>query len=454
MKKKVSILSSFGFAKRNLKSSCLADKLRASGYDVGVDDCLRRSSRWEGHINGLKYSLTRQLYHRFGEIQGFRKHLARREHCRDPDVGRWDAYNAWHGFPFPESRACFNFLDWIYRHLPSDFSSAYKPDLVLLTDMQDLLGQNAIQYCERHGIPVICINSSWDHLTHRGRVIDSPAIHKFLVWNEVQREEIQGVHGVDLAKVGIIGALQFDSLYHGKSFDRRAIRCGLQLEDNEKLLFLPAYNARHGCYEPRIVEWILGQNFDWMPKYRIVIRPYPGDTTFDERFARVLDNDNVTKSELIVDEVADFRSMSELLATSDIVLTGASTAAIEAMYYDTPVIHLAVDSRESRDTNELFKKYFFSDHYQHIMKHDASHYVQTFDELAVALREGNIHPERKKAGRRAVIAEQVYFDDGRSAERIIEEVARLFGESLPDVSPPHSRPEESAEVCISDGLPC
>jgi hypothetical protein len=426
MKKKVSILSAFGFAKRNLKSSRLADKLRSSGYDVSDDDYPVIRNRWRYYTAEFKTQLTRQLYHRWGEIQQFRKHMARKAHRNDPEVARWDRYDSWNGFPFVNSQTTFEILDWIYRHLPSNIDPRYQPDLVLLTDMQDVLAQNTIRHCDRHGIPLICINSSWDHLTHRGRVIDSPKVQQYLVWNEIQQNELQRIHGISADRTEIVGSLQFDALHRISSDDSRRTRERLGIGPDELVLFLPAYNSRLGPHEADNIEWIIQQKLDVPNGFRVVVRPYPGDQDFNERFARVLQSDRVILSSLLENESDDYNSMSQLLVASDIVLTTMSTAAIEAMYYDIPVIHLGIDATESRNDSELFKKYFFSDHYQHVMKHNASHYVQTYQELSSAIEDCISRPSQKRAARARVVHEQVQFLDGHAADRIVSAVTRFF----------------------------
>lgn len=429
VKLQIGILISFGFAERNLKCVRLAELLIEAGYKVDLNQDIERTGKIPSKLRMFKFWLMKRLMHRFGEIQGFKKFIARKE-LREEKNDLSDRYDASLGWPFPHSNLVFRLLHWLFRGLPSTIRKDYQPDMVVLTDLQFLLAQNVIKHCERYRIPIVAINASWDHLTHRSQAIDGPELKKFLVWNEIQVEEALRIHGIPQRKLGVIGAMQFDALHRSRSdFDPHKIRERYMVSPTEKILFLPAYTIRLGEREPAVISHIL-DSLDVIDRVRVIIRPYPTDSHFYTRFADVLSHPRVSVAELNPDNPdEDFRSMSELLYVADVILTGCSTAAIEAMYYDTPVIHLGIDEQERIGNQVLFKKYFFSDHYRHIMKHRASFYVQTYAELLSSIQTYLDDPGMHRDERRLVVDEQIRYQDGKSGERIVAHINEVLAEA-------------------------
>ena len=423
VKKRIGILISFGFAERNLKCARISDLLVNAGYDVDLNQDINHVGLAARFCATLKFWLAKRLAHRFGLIQGYQKALARKDHRNDRTIAKSDRFQPSLGFPFPKSKSIFFLLHWAFKKMPTTIKKTYKPDLVVLTDLQYLLAQNAIRYCENNEIPIVAINASWDHLTHRSKALDSPMLKLFLVWNHIQAEEAVNYHGISREKIKVVGAMHFDRLHHMRTdFVRDDIREKYSVTSEDKIIFLPAYSRRLGEREPAVINHLL-HHLKSIDRIKIIIRPYPNDPDFYNRFSHVINHPRVSVIDLnSTNDDEDFRVISELLYAADIVLTGCSTAAIEAMYYDTPVIHLGIDQGQKIGKQALFKKYFFSDHYKHIMKHKASFYVQTYGELlnAVQVYFEDLSTHRRE--RQLVVKEQVAYTDGQSGRRIIEHI--------------------------------
>ena len=108
------------------------------------------------------------------------------------------------------------------------------------------------------------------------------------------------------------------------------------IQPGEKVIFLPAYNVRFGKYEPATINYILNRKNEISENLKIIIRPFPGDKTFNQRYEEILSNPEVLKNEYDVDDpVNNFNDISDLLKFSDVVITGTSSAALEAMFFST-----------------------------------------------------------------------------------------------------------------------
>jgi hypothetical protein len=90
------------------------------------------------------------------------------------------------------------------------FVSRHEPDLVLATPLLDL-GSPQLDYlraAQSLGIPTGLCVASWDNLTNKGLLHDVPTV--VTVWNEGQRREAVGLHGVPPERVVATGAQAYD----------------------------------------------------------------------------------------------------------------------------------------------------------------------------------------------------------------------------------------------------
>ena len=90
------------------------------------------------------------------------------------------------------------------------------------------------------------------------------------------------------------------------------------------------------------------------------------------------------------------------------------------MYYDTPVVHLGIDNKDKVNGSSLNKKFFFSDHYQYIMRRKASFFVKNFSELLEAINKYFENPNLLRNERLDVVKEQIFYLDGKAADRIVD----------------------------------
>ncbi|MCB9094315.1 MAG: hypothetical protein H6621_04520 [Halobacteriovoraceae bacterium] len=431
-KKTLAIVYTDRFAKRNFETSGLQKKLSQLGYNIStIEEPLPRKG-FQKIVFALKVYIYKILMYRFFEIKKIKKHLLRIQYQHQKDLHEWDILNKKLGFPFPRSTFIFRMLNFLFKKIPAIIDINPKPDFILLTNMQNFYAQGYIKFAEKNNIPVLPLLNSWDHLTHGSQVITSSKIPFFMVWNTIHEKELTDIHQIPKNKITKVGALQFDYLTEMKQrndLSRSKLINKYKLHSEKKILFIPAYNDRHGKYEPYVLKKII-ENKDKLPvDVQIVIRPYPTDLQFSQRFSEILNLPDVHIAKLEEGIESDREAMSLLLKNSDIVLSGCGTAAIEAMFYDTNVIHVAIDPTETEQINTLAKEYFFSDHYQHIMNKEASFYTTTTEQLLNALQVYLTNPQHHQSGRLKVIEEQLFLLNQTSSEKICE-VINYYESSL------------------------
>jgi hypothetical protein len=97
-----------------------------------------------------------------------------------------------------------------------DCIASHHADVVLVTPMLTLGSEqvDVVRTARRLGVPSVLCVGSWDHLSSKALVREWP--DRVFVWNETQRQEAAGFHGVPPDRVVVTGAQCFDQW-----FDRR-----------------------------------------------------------------------------------------------------------------------------------------------------------------------------------------------------------------------------------------
>ena len=116
---------------------------------------------------------------------------------------------------------------------------------------------------------------------------------------------------------------------------------------------------------------------------------------------------------------------------SDVVVNVASTLAIEAAIFDTPVVNVSFDGETPSEWVRSARRYYRFTHYVNITRHDAVRVAETPAQLVEQVGRYLDDPSLDRDGRRQVVLEQCQFLDGRSAERVagfvVDELADVCG---------------------------
>ena len=120
--------------------------------------------------------------------------------------------------------------------------------------------------------------------------------------------------------------------------------------------------------------------------------------------------------------------LADTMRHSDVVVNVASTIAIEASIFDTPVVNVSFDGETASEFARSARRYYQFTHYVNITRHGAARVAATPDEMLAHIGRYLDNPSLDAEGRRRVVAEQCQFTDGRSGERVGEAVvAELAG---------------------------
>jgi hypothetical protein len=171
-----------------------------------------------------------------------------------------------------------------------DFIGAVKPDVVLVTPYVGL-GSDQVEYvraARRLRIPSALCVASWDNLTNKGLIHEIPDL--VTVWNEAQRLEAIGLHGVPAERVIATGAHSYDHWFEWTPRTDRATFCaqvGLSPEQ-PIVLYLCSSPFVAPIEAPFVRRWIdrLRASDGDLADAGVLVRPHPQNSAqwHDVRF--------------------------------------------------------------------------------------------------------------------------------------------------------------------------
>jgi hypothetical protein len=239
-----------------------------------------------------------------------------------------------------------------------------QPDVVVLTPLVVLkttqldLGRAATEL----GIRNVFAVASWDHLSSKGVLTYSP--QQVFVWNETQRREAAGFHGVDPERVVVTGSQVFDDWFGRQpalSRDAFCRRVGLHA-DRPVILYVGSSLLEGSPSEAAFVErWVRHLRASSHPVLRdcgILVRPHPrrGREWRDASFEGL---DNIVcwppAGELPVDAASKTDYFDSLFHSAAVVGINSS-AMIEAAIVGRPVHTVLVpEFQESQEGTVHFR---------------------------------------------------------------------------------------------------
>ena len=289
----------------------------------------------------------------------------------------------------------------------------------------------------RHRIPTTAVDLSWDNLTNK--LLPIRRLDRLVVWNSTMKREASELHGYDPADIDVAGPPQFDAYFRGDARSTRADFCRRAgVDPSRRLITLTTIPAesypRHDVVIDRLLDAI--RRGALAAPCDLLVRVHPRDDLRRyDRYAGVAhvavekpfrESARAGDGHAVDVTVENTRHLADTMRYSDVVLNVASTIAIEAAIFDTPVVNIAFDDRdaEARPFLESPLRYYSYTHYQQIVRTGAVRIAKTPAEM-VEFVNAYLHDRSlDAAGRRRVVDEQCEFTDGRSAERIACAIAR------------------------------
>lgn len=325
------------------------------------------------------------------------------------------------------------------NHRYDEILRKYRPDLVCLTRVFGWSADSAVlKGAVRLGIPTVLVVSSWDNLTSKG-VFPAP-VDRLVVWNSILAEEAVQLHGYAREQVYIAGVPQFD-IYADRSKlpDRASFFRRLGGDPAKRLITFALTNPRLCPDEYDIVEmlWKAGREGAFGTPCQILARLHPLATgvggAFPERLRGLPDLlvDVPGSPSAYVDRDTSLDDMKHLAATmwhSDVVLNTASTVAIDAAAFDTPVVCACFDGQRTLPYERSVRRYHDYTHFKKLLEMGGVRVAYDLPTLIAHINAYLGDPSLEREGRARIVERQCLAIDGKAGERIGRYLLRAAAE--------------------------
>jgi CDP-glycerol:poly(glycerophosphate) glycerophosphotransferase len=292
----------------------------------------------------------------------------------------------------------------------------------------------------RRRVRSMAVDPSWDNFTNK--LIPVRRVDRLIVWNELMKQQAIDFHGYAPEQIRIAGAPQWDLYFkEGTIAPRETFFREIGADPARRLVTLtttPRELYPHHDHVLRVLVRAL-ETRAWGHDAQLLVRLHPRDDRDAYAAFEGLPHVIVEKpfrptvragDGLAVDVTADNqRHLANTMRHSDVVVNVASTLAIEAAIFDTPVVNISFDGETPSEWVRSARRYYRFTHYVNITRHGAVRVAGTPQQLVDAIGRYLDEPALDRDGRRRVVAEQCQFLDGRSAER----AAAFVADELADV---------------------
>jgi hypothetical protein len=293
-----------------------------------------------------------------------------------------------------------------------------------------------LRTARRRDVPTMAVDLSWDNLTNK--LLPIRRVDRLIVWNSTMRREAHELHGYPMEDIAVAGPPQFDGYFNRALRSTRTAFCRrVGLDPGRRILTLTTIPAeaypRHDLVIDRLLAAI--RSGEIRQPCDLLVRVHPRDDLRQyERYAgiphvvvekpfrataRAADGHSVDVS------LENTRHLADTMYHSDVVINVASTIAIEAAVFDTPVVNVAFDEDEAgvRPFLQSPLRYYSYTHYQQIVRAGGVRIARSAGEMIDLVNGYLADSSRDRDGRRRVVAEQCEFTDGRSAERLAHAIS-------------------------------
>ena len=309
----------------------------------------------------------------------------------------------------------------IRRHTPSALLQRMREDCggVVVANLQTRAAVPYLTAARRLQLPLVGYVSSWDHTVGKGAI--SPYALRYVVQNDVMRDDLVHYHGISPARVVVTGWPQTDV------FHRRRPRTAyeellrsLGLDPAIPLVLFMGNTPTNAPYERNLVDRLVG----WWgeagaaARFSLLLRPHPRDRRWRERFSAAFGRAGVHVQE---PSYTDLETLATLLQHGDCVVANAGTILLDSLVNDRPAVCVLYD--EGAPAGERWATLnTVGQHYRALMESEAFYRAERFEEVVAGIERSLERPDELAAERRRVAREVVGEVDGRAGERVVDAI--------------------------------
>jgi hypothetical protein len=291
----------------------------------------------------------------------------------------------------------------------------------------------------RRRVPSIAVDASWDNFTNK--ILPVRRVNRLLVWNRLMKEQAVALHGYRPEEVVVTGPPHWDLYFRsGQGSSREAFFRRIGADPSRKLVTLTTTSLELYAHYDHVVHVLTDAmtRGAWPYPCQLLVRVHPRDDL--DRYKEFMHLPNVVVEKpfrqtvrsgdgLGVDITGESQHhLADTMRYSDVVVQVASTIAVEAAIFDTPVVNVSFDGPAPAAWTQSARRYLRFTHFANVTRHGAVKLADSPAELVNAVAGYLVDPSADREGRRRVVEEQCQFLDGRSAERVANAVVGMLAD--------------------------
>jgi len=310
----------------------------------------------------------------------------------------------------------------------------HRPVLLVVSNPGLILSEvPLLRTAARRQIRSVAVDPSWDNFTNK--LIPVRRVDRLIVWNDLMKDQAIALHGYDAGQIRVAGTPQWDRYFHDDIIvPRETFMRRIGADPARKLVTLTTSPAElYGHFDHVIRMMAAAMEAGRWPNTQVLVRVHPRDDI--GRYAQFATTPNVIIEKpfkptvragdgMAVDMTADTqRHLANTMRHSDVVVQVASTIAIEAAIFDTPVVNISFDGETPDEYVRSARRYRQFTHFVNITNRNSLRDASTAEAMVEHVVTYLADPSLEGDGRRLVVQDQCQFLDGRAAERVAGFVA-------------------------------
>lgn len=308
-------------------------------------------------------------------------------------------------------------------------------DLVVTsTPAQKMMDIPIVLEANKIGITTVSPVYSWDNLTAKGPFAFN--VEHLIVWNKVLENEATFYHAYKPSNIHVTGVPIYDE-YSNITFDDRNVflrELGFKYQ-LPVITIATIPRVYYGDGHIKLVEILIDavEKKELRP-INILVRPHPMDDTdyslLQNNDCVVVDNYGSKPDSSLKEWKPANNNMAHLGKTmkySDVVLNLASTITIDAAWFDTPIINVAIDFDDAAYSGTV-KRFYNYTHYKEVVTCNASVIADNKDQLLFNLNVYLDQPDKDQMERTKLINKMTMGRTFKSVKCTVDKLERLVNE--------------------------
>lgn len=318
-------------------------------------------------------------------------------------------------------------LDFKYspHHFFNELFDKYHPDLVVTTDILNENDVCLMQEAKSRKVPIVAIIRSWDNLTAHSLIRVIP--NRLLVWNEILKHEAIFYSGVPKEKIAIVGIPHFDRYTPDLMIPRHEFMRKIAADPHKKLIFFTPIGdlyLRRNDTDRYVLDLLSKMDVNILVRFPAWDKVSNMDG-FQPPPHMFFDKPGVTHRPNEIGDRDISRKDNEMLINgiywSDLVITGPSTIAIEAAFFNKPIVLANFHRTSKNGLDGIFS--YQCNHFDYILKSSGVRLVNTADEFLEWVRRYLENSTLDQNGRRRIIEEQFGgLNDHQASFRVVKAI--------------------------------